>query len=83
MFREEHPELRAVTHIGTGKHAGNVKRRIDCIMAPLELSSHMSTKVVIHHGSMLGPTGDQSDHYPIVMDCAVDCAEAAGVHIPI
>ena len=83
VFREEHPELRAVTHIGTGKHAGNAKRRIDCIMATTEVSSHMSTQVGIHQGSKLGPGGDQSDHYPVVMDCAVDCAEAAGVHIPM
>ena len=85
VFRAEHPAVRAVTRQGQGERKHDVRRRLDYVLATSEVAFHMSTQIGIHKGSLLGPAGISygSDHTPVVMDCAVNCADVAGAHIPV
>ena len=77
VFREHYPSTQAITHKAIGGNDDATGRRLDYILATREVVDHSSTRIGIYCPRV------STDHRMVVMDTALNCADAAGQHIPV
>ena len=76
VFRQHYPTTCAITHKATGGNGETAGRRLDYILATKDIVDHDDARVGIYCPRM------STDHRMVIMDSALNCADAAGRHIP-